>query len=287
VNFSLSHSDGGKLVDNPAPKRDPEDYIWLKKVFNNLETDADKMKKLIQVVQDATVDAKKLASLEELEFLVEDLDNANDFHKMGGPELCKSLLKSENASLRQYGASLTGVCCQNNPVEKKFFLEAGLFQALLSGFVTENVKEVRSKLLSAVSALVEEDLPLQNQFLDASGVQFLGGLIAHNDSNTKAKALFLLNKLALQNPRAVKDVVSLGLLELILMLVNVTHDDVRHRAMTLLLTLFKQSNRAVDTALKLGLAKYVTVTQEAAPNPDGSNDWESELLLHLRQVVGL
>lgn len=282
LKFCLEHSDGRNLVDTPLPARDPADYAWLKQAFNDLQTDADRMKKLIQVIQDSNSEFKqKLASLEELEFLLEDLDNANDFHKFGGVAVCLSLLRDSNPAFRRYGASLVGLASQNNPFEKQFFVVAGVFPLLLSTLAQERVKDVLSKLLSAVSALVDNDPELQQQFLEAGGIAHLGIMVAHNDPSTKAKALYLMNKLALVNPRVSDDVQRLDLLELILELINVSHDDVRHRATTLLNTLVQQSSRVLEAARLLGLRAKV---QSATDNAQGE-DWDPTILQQLLSIA--
>ncbi len=77
LKFCLEHSDGSSLAEGKVPNRDPADYQWLKEALNNLESDADRMKKLVELLskEDSSLD-DKANYLEELQYLVEDIDNA-------------------------------------------------------------------------------------------------------------------------------------------------------------------------------------------------------------------
>lgn len=74
LRFALQHTDSASLQDFKST-RDPADYEWLKQVTS--DTDALKMKRLLDVLkrEDTTTEQKAVA-LEELQFYVEDLDNA-------------------------------------------------------------------------------------------------------------------------------------------------------------------------------------------------------------------
>jgi hypothetical protein len=78
LRFCLEHSDGGNLTETQLPQRDEADYKWLRAALNDLQTDADRMKKLVEMLKSSeSSETDKTTALEELQYLIEDLDNAN------------------------------------------------------------------------------------------------------------------------------------------------------------------------------------------------------------------
>jgi hypothetical protein len=79
LRFALQHTDSPNLKDTPVR---PEDYEWLRAAIASFETDAQKLKKLLELLkkQDGVTEEQKHAALEELQLLVEDLDNATGIH---------------------------------------------------------------------------------------------------------------------------------------------------------------------------------------------------------------
>lgn len=77
LRFALQHTDSPNVAET---KVKPEDYEWLREAIKSYETDAQKMKKLLEIVKKEGLDMteeQKRAALEELQFFVEDLDNAS------------------------------------------------------------------------------------------------------------------------------------------------------------------------------------------------------------------
>lgn len=59
-------------------ERDPEDYVWLQEALGGLESDIDKVRKLIKTLEEPeTTDDQRLYALEGIQYYVEDLDVAN------------------------------------------------------------------------------------------------------------------------------------------------------------------------------------------------------------------
>ncbi len=83
LKFCLEHSGGSSLEEGKVPNRDPADYQWLKEALNNLESDADRMKKLMELLtkEDSSLE-DKANYLEELQYLVEDIDNAKGKNRL-------------------------------------------------------------------------------------------------------------------------------------------------------------------------------------------------------------
>lgn len=119
-----------------------------------------KMRSCLAAIEDAapTADAAaQLAALEELEFYVEDLDNANDFAKIGGLKAMRgvSAAADGDTEVRAAACGVLAACVQNNPELHAAAYDLGLpslFVELLSG--TSSAAPVRRKALLALSALM-------------------------------------------------------------------------------------------------------------------------------------
>ncbi len=79
LRFCLQLDDGpAKGTERVIPERDPEDYKWLRKALDSLKTDADRIKCCVSNFSRPDASPQDiLLALEELHFLVEDIDNAN------------------------------------------------------------------------------------------------------------------------------------------------------------------------------------------------------------------
>lgn len=76
LRFAIQHSDSPNIADT---KVRPEEYEWLREAIKSYETDAQKMQKLLDIAKKDNTDVseeKRQAALEELQYYIEDLDNA-------------------------------------------------------------------------------------------------------------------------------------------------------------------------------------------------------------------
>ena len=78
LRFALQHTTDSPTL--PDTQVRPQDYEWLREAMASFETDAQKIKKLLELVKkEDVIEDQKCAALEELQLLVEDLDNASGF----------------------------------------------------------------------------------------------------------------------------------------------------------------------------------------------------------------
>lgn len=81
LRFCIEHSDDPSQIANTDMTRfhrDPADYEWLAAALGNLESDTDKLKKLVATIQNpSTTEDQVIYSLEGIQYYVEDLDVAN------------------------------------------------------------------------------------------------------------------------------------------------------------------------------------------------------------------
>lgn len=91
------------------------------------------------------------AELEKVADLVDNIDLANDFHRVGGFTVLKSCLNSLHSGIRWRTAVLIAELTQNNPYCQEKILEAGLLPILLNMVDCDPLELARVKSLYAVS----------------------------------------------------------------------------------------------------------------------------------------
>eukprot|EP01111_Echinosteliopsis_oligospora_P014383 TRINITY_DN5402_c0_g1_i3.p1 TRINITY_DN5402_c0_g1~~TRINITY_DN5402_c0_g1_i3.p1 ORF type:complete len:235 (-),score=57.64 TRINITY_DN5402_c0_g1_i3:282-899(-) len=190
LRFALQHSDSPDLSNSPAPK--PEDIEWLKKVMADMETDAQKMKKILSILSDEktiTLD-RKLASLEELQYFVEDIDNSIDFVKMGGNQYLKTWYKDDDDQIRKWAMWITSSCCLNNISIQKIFLEEGILDDICSVLDNEKSNAVKDKALSSISAIIKNYNEAQEHFIEKEGLKYMAQFLQHPSPSARMKSAF-------------------------------------------------------------------------------------------------
>lgn len=103
-------------------------------------------------------------ALERLADLVDNIDLANDFYKIGGFAIFQPCLNSSHSTIRWRIADIIAELAQNNPFCQDKLLEAGVFPVLLSMIDTDPSELARIKALYAVSCKLQYDAKLG--FLD-------------------------------------------------------------------------------------------------------------------------
>lgn len=210
LRFALTHQDSGPLEDKPLT-RDPKDYEWLQTAIKSIESDFDRMSRLVKVLNDSEDDSKTIKdsevafSLEELQYLIEDIDNANDFCKIeNGLTLVLRKLQHPSFEVRKWAAHVVSTLVQNNPRSQKYAFEQKAFQVLIPLLQSEQHPEVQSKLITAVSGLVRHFPQAESAFVEGGGLKLLAKFLldSENQSNRTMKALFLLTSLLTNHPAA-------------------------------------------------------------------------------------
>jgi len=261
LRFCLEHSDGPSTnVESTIPQRDPEDYKWLREALNNLETDADRMKKLVEMIKlDNSVQAK-VAALEELEYLVEDLDNANDLHKLNGYEAVLTLVNDQtSADLRYWSTWVVATVLQNNPWSQAKGLEKGTLNRLLLLLQDETEDRVLSKAVLALSALIRDQPKAVEAFLKANSLRLLAYMLTSTkgdglSSTTKMKVASLLAYLCHVVPLVRHAVREYSLLKpLVDAASHAESEDLREKMLMCLIEATKDNGLNIEACREMGL----------------------------------
>jgi hypothetical protein len=106
------------------------------------EGDLTKMRNQLKVVLDDDADPDaKVRSLEEIEFLTESIDNANDLLKVGGLMTVIDCLGKPGVAIPKAAAAVIATCTQNNPKCQQAALDARLVHTLLAGMIGEDARQ--------------------------------------------------------------------------------------------------------------------------------------------------
>ncbi|CAM8934088.1 unnamed protein product [Rhodiola kirilowii] len=205
LQWAIGHSDPSKLKDaaEDVKRLSPIDLqkrqTELKELMERLKTpsDAQLMQIAIDDLNNASLSLEnQLRALEELLILVEPIDNANDFNKLGGLVAIMQKLNSPDLEVRKSSAWIIGKACQNNPVVQKQVLDLDALPKLLM-MVKSDSPEEAVKALYAVSAVIRNNIEGQEHFYKESGGVILQDIMSNleTDIRLRRKAVFLLGDL--------------------------------------------------------------------------------------------
>lgn len=176
----------------------------IKKEFESLniliETDYEIIKKLVDKFNSSrsTLD-EKIEALNNLEYYVHQVDNAQDLVSLGGFHLVIIALNSTEPKLKEYAAFVIGSAASNNPKVQIAAVDGGALQKLLVLLATQQPVAVKKKSLFAVSSMLRHFPYAQEKFLKMGGLQILGQLFQTNGMELlRVRAVTLLYDLLME-----------------------------------------------------------------------------------------
>jgi len=197
LKFCLEHSDGNVGDTNMENyQRDREDYKWLMEALNNLESDAQRMKKLVESLNGDTTTQQMKYALEGIQYFVEDLDLANDLIKVNGLQPIVNLVSHDDADIRLWAAWIVASVSQNHPTTQLALVKLDILSHLCKAIQKETSDEVKDKQLYALSSVTSGNQSLMDQFVDDyNGIPYLVALTVAKSPSTQFKAIWFLYKL--------------------------------------------------------------------------------------------
>ncbi|MEQ2287057.1 hypothetical protein AMECASPLE_008593 [Ameca splendens] len=142
-----------------------------------VETDVQIMRRLLdQFNSSSTTTEQRLNILQELEYLVHQVDNAQTLCSMGGLSLILEGLNSSDVRLQENSAFVLGSAVSSNPVVQVQAVEGGALQTLLATLATTQPLNVKKKVLFAMACLLRHFPYAQRHFLSNGGLQILSEL---------------------------------------------------------------------------------------------------------------
>jgi nucleotide exchange factor SIL1 len=296
LRFCIQHSDFTAVSDpSKLPQRPQEDYDWLQNALENFESDIEKIKKLLEVLRGSESSTGQLLSaFEELEYLVEDLDNAQTLVKQNGVQVIVDLLQHSEPDVRAWAAQLVTVCTHNLAVAQLAFIQSGALARLIVLLKTETNETVRHKVIGAISSITSNNPTGEAFFIQMNGLKVLANfLVSSTSASTRTRIIFFLTRLTLNHPDIVVKLTSMNFIEPIVAALIDENIQLRETAEKALLWILNHpDNVEYAKVLKLGdiveaLVSDVATKKKALSDASkDENENEIERLQDELQVLG-
>ncbi|KAG6443055.1 hsp70-binding protein 1 [Manduca sexta] len=176
--------------------------------------------------------------------VVDDIDIANDFYKMGGFAIFPVCYGSENEQVRLLASSVLAEVCQNNPYCQARALECGLLNVLLNLVLTER-RLALSKCLSAISCTAREYDPACRELIAQGGCKTLAQLLTTDEPMVRTKAAFLIRYLCHSYPEAKKQFIEMNVIRTIAEQIKAGRDNTSEHILSIMLILVENNNPVV------------------------------------------
>ncbi|URD81605.1 Nucleotide exchange factor Fes1 [Musa troglodytarum] len=206
LQWAIGHSDPEKLKEKAMDvQRLSEDELKkrrleIKELMEKLKmpSDAELMKIAIADLNNSSITLEdRQRALNELLFLVEPIDNANDLDKLGGLVMVIRELDNTETHIRTTSAWILGKASQNNALVQNQILTHGALTKLMK-MVNSSFTEEAVKALYAISALIRNNEIGQRLFYSEEGYIMLQDIMGNSsiDIRLRKKAAFLVADLA-------------------------------------------------------------------------------------------
>ncbi|OAJ41290.1 hypothetical protein BDV3_006130 [Batrachochytrium dendrobatidis] len=199
INSTTETEDAPATSNQNAPARtEPIDSKWIDLILG--KGDAVRMKECVEAALDESrTEQVRVLACDELELLVESLDNANDLKSLKLWQPIISLLSSDLAQLRMYGAWVLGTAVQNNPKSQKDFMDAGGIAPILNLLETDKDDTVRTKAFYCISGAIKHNKQVFEAFYARNGFKAVLTTLQNADMSLLRRAVFFWRALLLDH----------------------------------------------------------------------------------------
>ncbi|XP_021375655.1 nucleotide exchange factor SIL1-like isoform X1 [Mizuhopecten yessoensis] len=286
-------------------------YDELKKELadmnSEIKTDAEIVTQMFHRLNSTDLDGtQKKHLLEDLEYYLHQIDNANVFCNLGGMTLLMKGLNDSLALTREQSAFVIGSAVQSNPAAQIKALEAGILPQLIRLLSTEPEARVLPRLLYALSSLIRHFPYAQKHLLDLGGLAALKSMIPNNKDlpNLQVKVVTLLQDLivekditlSIENKNKEKvqqyEMVHLrdaireqGLCVWLPRLLEATDHDSREKVLQAMLTLTDTCREDISLALPTLKKLLQEYTHLAAGETDQDDQYFSGIVQYITQII--
>ncbi|XP_038052006.1 hsp70-binding protein 1-like [Patiria miniata] len=250
---------------------DPERREFLNKVFTEMHKDETKeMISLVETVRqkldsENEVDEETVENaLENLRDLSDTIDNAQDFHKIGGTRLLPQLMDHARSEVRWRTFDLIANLVQNVPFNQKVLLEMGGVEKLLTAVDKDSSDKCRVKGLYALSCLARDNEACLKVFVDNDGFSVLMRAMQSDVEKLQIKSAFMLKAL-FHTAAGLKDILhNMGMVHQLIGLLQTDHTPTHEHFMSALLNLVTDHTGCIDDCRQpeLHFKEFLTARQE-------------------------
>ncbi|RZB39642.1 hypothetical protein BDFB_009809 [Asbolus verrucosus] len=171
------------------------------------EVIADLLRKHKEILSEEKPDKFELLKvIEDLDFLAHQYDNAREFVNQNGfQEIIYKNINSSSSEIRRDTLRLMGSLMQNNVVPKIHALESGAVGILLRLISFDPDSGVKTRALTALSALLRSFPVAQQKFIENGGLTILSNLFEAGDVKIQLKLVTIISDLIIEHHWGVVD----------------------------------------------------------------------------------
>lgn len=197
-----------------------EDKKWLNEALENMTINpVERLKLCLNKLKDEEISVEeKREFAEELCHWTEELDLAKDFFTIGGLEILNPLLDHQDDQIRIQGCSLIATLVQNNDHCQRIIVQSGLQEKLLKMVDESSNPDVKTKAVTAISALVRGYTLGQLQFQKYQGTKILIRALSQPIPRLQNKLCFLIKTICSSSTHMKKIFFDDGVLEALIRL---------------------------------------------------------------------
>ncbi|KAL3271053.1 hypothetical protein HHI36_021553 [Cryptolaemus montrouzieri] len=186
-----------------------------------------------------------LEALETILDYIDNIDIANDFHKIGGFLVLKPCLNSINPAVRAGGCALIAELSQNNPYCQNIILDNDFVPILLHILNTDANDQVGVKCLYALSAISRDNTDGFSQLIRYGGFNIFMRTLQKEDDRFRIKTAFLLGYLCRSQPDLKSRLIFLEIIPILISLISEERKPSTEHLLSLLLSLVEDNATAL------------------------------------------
>ncbi|XP_059612775.1 uncharacterized protein LOC132259234 [Phlebotomus argentipes] len=200
--------------DSTMEPMNPEDRKFLEEALKSMTVDVCKeLTDALKVIMDSSSsESDQVDAIETINHYILSIDQADNFHKIGGFIILKPCLKSPFESVRAETAGLITDLAQNNPYCQQQLIENKMLQELTP--LLNQPEPICTRAMSAISAIVTNFQPgMENLFTSGEIDKIVAVLEARKENRLITKITFFLSAIPECHPDFVDKFLDMGIMK--------------------------------------------------------------------------
>ncbi|XP_055709914.1 uncharacterized protein LOC129805788 [Phlebotomus papatasi] len=200
--------------DSTMAPMDPEKQKFLEEALKSMTVNVgEELVNSIKIITDpASSEDDQVDALETINHYILNIDQADNFHKIGGFCILKPCLSSRYQSVRTETAALIAELAQNNPYCQQHLLENNMLQELTP--LLTQPEPVCTRAMSAISAMVTNFPPgMENLFSSGEIDKIVAVLVSRKENRLITKVTFFLSAIPGCHPEFVDKFLDMGIMK--------------------------------------------------------------------------
>lgn len=216
--------------------------------------------------------------------VVDDIDIANDFFKMGGFAMFPICYGSGNDQVRAYASRVLAEICQNNPFCQTKALEFGLVKILINLSQSERGDPL-AKCVYAMSCCCRDFEAACRELISQGGCEILAHLLQAPESAVRTKAAFFVRYLCRHHNDTKERFIENNVIETIAAEINNCHDQATEHLLDVLLALLDGSDPSTIPQFTSSTIGLKTIIENHLRHPDLVDDSYYEEKEYCRELL--